>query len=251
MRFPARDSRRPGRPLSAQNVEQPDPATLPDLVALPPWAIDVQRDGGRDLLRFAGSPWNAGPGKLVVEGYRRRGAETMNAFQYFVDTAGQVTGRAPAGTMEFHDQRGHHHWHFLQFVRYRLLRPSGRGVVRARKQAFCLAATDLIDPWAPGAERVPDILGLTFGACGGPRSIWIRQQLPAGWGDTYGPGIAGQEFDITRVPNGRYLLEMQVNPRGELHEVTTENNVERRAVVLGGERGKRSVRVVPWHGIRD
>lgn len=237
------------RPLSAPDVDRPDPATLPDLVALPPWAVDVQRRGRRDLLHFAGSPWNAGPGRLVVEGYRRRGAEVMEAFQYFLDGSGEVTGRAPAGAMEFHDQGGHHHWHFLQFVGYRLLRPSGRTVVRARKQAFCLASTDLIDPWVAGAERIPPALGLSDSACGGPRSIWIRQQLPAGWGDTYGPDIAGQQFDITAVPNGRYLLEMHVNPRGELHEATTENNIERRTVVLGGRRGARSVRTLPWHGI--
>ena len=246
---PARESRAPARPFSAQNMERPDPATLPDLAALPPGAISVQRHGRRDLLHFAGSPWNAGPGRLVVEGYRRRGTATMDAFQYFMDGAGQATGRAPAGTMVFHDQRGHHHWHFLQFVHYRLLRPSGRTIVSARKQTFCLASTDLVDPWVPGAERSWSILGLSEGSCGGPRSLWIRQQLPAGWADTYGPDIAGQQFDITRVPNGRYLLEMHVNPRGELHELTTENNVERRAVTLGGKRGARSVRVVPWHGI--
>jgi hypothetical protein len=132
-----------------------------------------------------------------------------------------------------------------------MLRLSGRGVVRSRKQSFCLVSTDLVDPWVPGAVRVPDVIGFGTSACGGPRSIWIRQQLPAGWGDTYGPSIAGQEFDITRVPNGRYLLEMHVNPRGELHETTTENNVERRAVVLSGARGERRVQVEPWHGIRE
>ena len=53
------------------------------------------------------------------------------------------------------------------------------------------------------------------------------------------------------MPNGRYLLEMHVNPRGDLHEATRENNVARRTVVLSGERGAREVRVLPWHGIRD
>ena len=75
--------------------------------------------------------------------------------------------------------------------------------------------------------------------------------LPAGWGDTYSPFLPGQRFDITRVPNGRYLLETHVNPGGRLHEATTANNLARRRVILGGKPGRRTVQVAPWHGIRD
>lgn len=49
----------------------------------------------------------------------------------------------------------------------------------------------------------------------------------------------------------RYLLEMRVNPRGELQETTTANNVARRRIRLGGRPGRRTVRVAPWRGIRD
>ena len=78
----------------------------------------------------------------------------------------------------------------------------------------------------------------------------MRETLPAGWGDTYGAGTAGQSFDVTGLPNGAYILEMRVNPLGKLHETTTDNNIARRRIVLSGNRRNRSVRVAAWHGIR-
>ena len=239
------------RPFSAPLVQEPDPATLPDLVALPPWEVSVRARRGRELLLFAGSPWNAGPGPLVVEGFRRSSRDSMGAVQYFVDAAGEVTGSAPAGSMEYHAARGHEHWHFLQLVTYRILRPSGGEVVRSRKQSFCLVATDAVDLTVPGAQLVPEFLGLASSTCGEQSSIWLRQALPAGWGDTYGPFLPGQRFDITGVPNGRYILEMRVNPFGQLSETTTANNVASRRIALRGKPGRRRVRVAPWHGIRD
>jgi Lysyl oxidase len=241
----------PAGALGPPTVTAPDPATMPDLVALPPWDVGVHRArrNGRELLRFAGTPWNAGPAPLVVEGFRQSGRPTMDASQSFVDREGNVVGSAPAGKMEFHAARSHNHWHFLQFVSYRLLRPGGKAV-RARKQSFCLASTDAVDLTVSGARYMPDAIGFTGSACGDDRSIWMRETLPAGWGDTYGAGTAGQSFDVTGLPNGAYVLEMRVNPLGQLHETTTDNNVARRRVVLRGKRGKRRVQVAAWHGIR-
>lgn len=238
------------RAAATEIAPSPDPATLPDLVALPPWQVYTRSRRERDLLRFAGSPWNAGPGPLVVEGYRRPDRDRMQAVQSFLDRAGNVTATAPAGEMAFHGARGHDHWHFLQFVTYRLVRPSAREVVRGTKQSFCLANTDAVDLTLPGAALTPDSVGLGS-ACGDRGSIWIRQTLPAGWADTYDSSLPGQRLDITGVPNGRYWLEMEVNPGGELHETTASNNVAHRVVVLGGKPGRRTVRVRPWHGIRD
>jgi len=240
---------RTARRLDAASLQAPDAATLPDLVALPAWGIRVRRRRERDLLRFASTAWNAGPAPLVVEGYRRLGRRTMDAHQYFFDRDGRAVGRAPAGTMDYDARRGHHHWHFTQFVAFRLLRPDGRRVVRSRKQSFCLAPTDGVDLTVPGAELLLE--ELTSSVCGSPSSLWIRETLPVGWGDTYLQTLPGQAFDVTGLRNGRYLLEVEVNPRGLLHEVEIGNNVETRRIKLGGRRGARTVRVRPWRGIRD
>jgi lysyl oxidase len=249
--LPPRDPHASAALAPVPTVGRPDAATLPDLVALPPWSAYAQRRGRRDELRFAGTPWNAGPAPLLVEGFRRPGEDVSDAFQYFTDAAGAVVGRARAGTMAYHSGGGHDHWHFRQLVDYRMLTRSGRTIVRARKQAFCLVPTNAVDLTRPGARLAPDVLGLDSSACGEAHSIWLRQTLPAGWGDTYPPDVEGQSFDITRVPNGRYLLEMEANPLGALREVSTANNVARRGVVLSGKRGKRRVRMLPWHGVRD
>ncbi len=115
---------------------------------------------------------------------------------------------------------GHQHWHFEQFARYSLLAKDQTQIVRSEKTGFCLAPTDAIDLTAPGAEWNPYSIGLGT-ACGGRGSLWTREVLPAGWGDTYFQGLPGQSFDITYLPNGTYYIAVQANPDGLLTEVTT------------------------------
>ena len=234
---------------SVPTVSAPDPATLPDLVALPAWNIRTRGGRARDLLTFNATPWNAGPSRLHVEGFRRDGEDVMDAYQYFYDASGTATGRAPVGTLEFDRRDGHHHWHFRQFARYRLLTADDLAeVVRSRKQSFCIAPTDAVDLLVPGAMLNPYELGL-HSACGESSSIWVREVLQAGWGDTYSQSVAGQAFDITNVPNGRYYVEASVNPRGRLFDADPANDEELRLIRLRGTRGDRRVEVSAWHGI--
>ncbi len=51
------------------------------------------------------------------------------------------------------------------------------------------------------AERRPYQTGLDS-ACGNGSTLWIRESLPVGWGDTYFQFGAGQSFNFTSVPNG-------------------------------------------------
>ena len=160
---------------------------------------------------------------------------------------GRVIGRAPAGTMVFDSKKGHEHWHFEQFARYALLDGSKSLAVRSRKTGFCIAPTDAINLELPGAPWNP-YTGF-FGACGDQTSIWVRETLPIGWGDTYFQYLPGQSFDITALPNGTYYIEVQVNPLGLLYERNTKNDIQLRKVILSGTPGARGVRVPPWHGI--
>lgn len=227
-------------------VSAPSPATVPDLVALPAWGISTYSRRGRDYLGFASTEWNRGPAPLLVEGFRERDQDVMQAYQYFTSD-GAVVGRAPVGTLEFHRGGGHDHWHFVQFTEYSLLDAQEMEVQVSGKQSWCLAPTDAIDLTAPNAEWAVET-GL-WTACGGPSAIWIREVLQVGWGDTYYQGVRGQAFDITHLPNGRYFIQVEVNPTGALHEVTDENNVALREVRLRGRPGNRRVVVPPWNGI--
>jgi Lysyl oxidase len=239
----------PARSRAVPDVDDPDPSTVPDLVALPLWSMTAFRTKRRDFLGFAATPWNAGPAPLVVEGFRRRGESVMDAYQYFRDEDGDVVGRAAVGEMAFHSHPEHNHWHFLQFARFSLHDASNLEVVRSRKQAYCLAPTDPIDLTLERASFSP-WEGVSTN-CGSPNALWVREVLQTGWADTYFQGIPGQSFDITTVPNGWYYARLEVNPFGALHEVTRVNNVESRLVHLGGRRGHRTVLAAPWHGIVD
>jgi hypothetical protein len=234
---------------SAPTVADPDPASLPDLRPLPAWGMSVDRDEatGDDFLSFGATVWNRGPAPLTVEGFRRPGTGVMDAYQYFYRD-GQVVGRARAGTMLYDARPGHEHWHFKQFATYTLLDASKQSIVRSEKEAFCLAPTDAIDLAVPGAIWRPDAIGLHT-ICGWQTSIWVRETLPAGWGDTYFQGLPGQSFDVSGLPNGTYFIEVTANPTGRLHESNVRNNTELRRVILGGRPGHRTVTVPPWHGI--
>ncbi len=229
-------------------VAEVAPQLLPDLVALPAFDIGTSRQRGRDLLGFATTPWNAGPGPLVVEGFRRPGTDVMDAVQFFYDADGNAVGRAPAGGLHYHDTGGHNHWHFLQLARYELLDVSRQRVVKSGKQGFCIVPTDAIDLTLPGADLRPWDVGRAS-VCGGARSFWVREALNPGWGDTYYQNVSGQAFNITGVPNGAYFIRVTLNPQNTLHERTARNNVMLRRVILRGRPGARSVNVLPWRGV--
>jgi Lysyl oxidase len=228
-------------------VTVPDPQSLPDLVALPGWGMSTYARRGHDYLTFASTEWNAGPGTLVVEGFRGTNDPTMDAFQYFL-LDGQPEGKASIGQFEYHAGGGHNHWHFEQFTRYTLLDGSREQVLVSGKQSWCLVDTDAIDLTLPNANLLEFRRDLET-SCGGPGRLWIREVLDVGWGDTYDQFVAGQAFDITDLPNGTYYVRVHVNPLGAMLEANTANNVEDRLIRLRGKPGHRRVVVPPWHGI--
>jgi Lysyl oxidase len=233
-------------------------APRPDLQPLPSFGIQLML--GKDLderadaataghcfLAFSATVWNAGPSPLVVEGFRRPGAALMDAYQYFYAGTRQVS-YAKVGTMEYDPRVGHQHWHFKDFAQYNLLDSRQRQKVRSQKEAFCLAPTDAVDLTRPGAQWNPASTGL-FSACGGQAAMGIRENLEAGWGDTYQQFRPGQAFDVDALPNGRYYIEIVANPDRRLQETSTANNRSLRKIVLGGTAEHRTVTVPPYQGI--
>jgi hypothetical protein len=172
----------------------------------------------------------------------------MDAYQYFIDENGNAVGRKQVGELEFDPRRGHQHWHFLQFAQYTLLDSTGEEVVRSKKQAFCIAHTDVIDLTVPGADWTMEGQRLHT-SCGSPGSLWIRETLGVGWGDTYFQSSPGQAFNITKVPNGWYTVRVEVDPLNVLMQADESNDIEDRLVYIGGKPGRRRVKVAPWHGM--
>jgi len=95
----------------------------------------------------------------------------------------------------------------------------------------------------PGAMWNPDSLGL-FSNCPSSQSLWLRESLPVGWGDTYVQAAGGQAFNITSAPNGIYLLRVQTNPHGVIREVTRSNDASYLKITLGGTPGARTVTTI-------
>lgn len=221
----------------------------PDLVSLPAYGISVHEEGGRDLLDFAATVYNGGPGPLVAEGFRRRSKQLMDAYQFFYRGEKQI-GSNKVGTMEYDTRESHQHWHFHDFAIYDLVNQKKDKLLRTSgKEAFCLAPTDAIDLLRRGAEVEPGNGDLST-ACGEANSVWVREVLAAGWGDTYTQQRAGQSIDITGLANGTYWIRITANPGKRLQEVTRKNNRSYRRVILGGTPGDRTV-TVPKYGLID
>jgi hypothetical protein len=219
-------------------------AGVPDLRALPAHDLSAthHRSDGHDYLNFGATIWNAGSGPLVVEGFRAGDTPVMAATQFIYQNGKPVRSKV-VGQFEFDTRAGHHHWHMEDIAQYDLLDASGHRIVLSDKQSFCLAPTDPIDLTAPGSAWQPD-QAMLWSACSGEDAIWLREVLPAGWGDTYYQSVAGQSFDITGLANGHYQVRVTTDPNNRLLETSYANNVGLVKIVIGGTAGKRTVSIV-------
>jgi hypothetical protein len=225
--------------LSGFRAKKPS-GPLPDLRSLPAWGIGV--DEGR-YLTFSATVWNAGPGRLVVDGFRStKDQDLMKAYQYFFTASGKQKGYARVGGMEWDARDGHEHWHFKDFASYRLLDAKKKVVVRSGKEAFCLANTDAVNYLVKGAAWQPDNTDLQT-SCGSRESLGVREVLDTGSGDTYLQYLPGQSFDLNGLRNGTYYIQIKANPDKVLYERTTRNNSSYRKVIISGSPGDRTVKV--------
>ncbi|WP_433830411.1 lysyl oxidase family protein [Actinoplanes sp. CA-015351] len=228
----------------------------PDLKSLPAWGISLSegvnektgKPDGKTYVNFGATVWNAGTSPLLVDGFRRTGTEVMDAYQYFFDAKGKQVGSKAAGTMQWDPREGHLHWHFTDFAQYNLLAADKKLVVHSGKEAFCLANTDAVDYTIKGAKWRPDNTDLAT-SCGANTVVAVREVLDIGNGDTYSQDRPGQSFDITKLKNGTYYIQVLANPSKKLAETSTTNNSALRKIVIGGTATKRTLTVPKVNGI--
>lgn len=136
--------------------------------------------GYRRLLRFDTVLINGGDGDLVV------GSPTDPNNPYF-----KVFVFSPC----------HGHYHISDFSNYQLLNLDRSVAAQGHKQAFCLE--DLLKYSNDNKSN-----GYTCAS----------QGITSGWADWYFKQLSGQWIDITGVPEGDYIVQVEINAAGTFDE---------------------------------
>jgi Lysyl oxidase len=191
----------------------------------------------RFFLGFESAAGNTGAGQLVVDGSRpSRSQPTMSLVQRIDRSDGSKRSVRLPARLRYVVSPTHAHWHLLGFMRYELRTAAAGRVRRDRKTGFCLGDRYVLDlklPGAPATARYRDECGRSK-----PDLLEIREGISVGFGDNYKPHLEGQEFDITNLPAGRYVLVHRVNPQRVLRESNYRDNASSMAFDLSWPRGR-------------
>ena len=128
--------------------------------------------GWRRLMVFDVVIVNAGDGDLVVGD--RSDLNNPYAGAFYLDPC-------------------HGHYHLKGFSEYRLLYQDGNEAKSGHKQGFCFEDSFKFSDHPSNGYH-----------CG-------NQGITSGWGDWYYKQLVGQWIDVTGVPEGDYLLEVEIN----------------------------------------
>jgi hypothetical protein len=179
--------------------------------------------GRRRLLRFDSVTPNLGPGDLVVG--------------------------SPRDHPEWFDlETCHGHEHFKEYADYRLWTPAGFAAwtdLRRAHPGACAAdllqgRPDIARLMAGGRKQgfcVIDIQPTALGACAGaapaPRYLDCADQgISVCWADVYDSYLDGQWIDVTGLPAGEYVLEVEVNAERFFAEADYADNAASVALSL-------------------
>ena len=181
---------------------------------------------------FASAVSNVGDGPLEIEGRRAMIGRPMVVRQVVSTSDGKRRSARIRALLRYTYSEDHQHWHLLRFERYELRRAEdGELVAPDRKTGFCLGDRDRV---LPAPRRTPRI-GAYRTRCGlgQPARLALVEGISVGYLDDYRPGLEGQEFDVTDLAPGRYLLVHRVNADGDLRETNEENNAASALLELG------------------
>ncbi len=191
--------------------------------------------GPRFFLGFESAAGNRGAGPLTLVAARAGTSEAeMGLVQEITHSEGRARNVPLRATLRYVRSPTHAHWHLLGFMRYEL-RGDG-GTLRDRKTGFCLGDRYRLGLELLRAERSARYVD----ECGKsrPELRELRVGISVGWGDDYAPHLEGQEFDVSDLPAGRYLLVHRVNPERLLLESDYGDNVSSLAFALSWPDGR-------------
>ena len=190
-----------------QVVEQ-----LPNIKALPAFEVSTRLHPvfRNPELRFSVTTANLGDGPLeFIGGETGRGKQ--NIYQRIYLSDGTFYDRR-VGAYVWHPE--HNHIHVENYAEYTLqaLNAPGNSKRTGQKTSFCVMDTDRIDTTIGSNQPHYTTCENTV------------QGMSVGWGDTYHSLLAGQEIDLTGLPDGDYTLTVKADPLGRMTETTTTDN---------------------------
>lgn len=200
---------------------------LPNLVALPPFDIAIERadSGDGDAIRFATGAANRGEHALELSGQPSSPSEAV-AQQCIAWVQPRVCGeREEVGRFIWHPQHGHYHFEDFALYELRRLRRSGAPDLREQglvatsgKISYCIIDVERDDQNPPPLYSFPYPL---YYSCFTGIGI---QGISPGWRDIYGKGTIGQEIPLEGVPDGTYALTVEIDPADRLKETDEKDN---------------------------
>ncbi len=210
-------------PVATENIAkliQNEDVLMPDIEALPPRDITIKQVDGRMKLLFSTLYWNKGRGPLELiadpKSKSMVGDNVRTVYQRIYRLDSDYTDYL-SGKFLWHSP--HLHYHFEDFALYSLepalTNASGTLPKLSQKSTFCIRDTEPVDLTHPGANK-----SASFIVCGKE-----RQGISAGWADAYYYTYVDQNFDITDLPTGEYVLKIVINPLDRFKEITKENNI--------------------------
>ncbi len=155
----------------------------------------------------------------VQEGLVQAGTRTLIRF----DTQTENSGTAdlyfgnPANNPLFVWAPCHAHYHFQNYMAYRLRDANGKIAAIGLKVGFCILD---VFRWDPNSAST------ALYTCS-------NQGIQQGWGDLYDSTLDGQWIDITGLPPGNYTIELEANPQGIIQESNYGNNLTTVPIAIG------------------
>jgi len=181
---------------------------------------DLVKDPKTDkiLLRFAAGLANYGEGKLEVVGIRDDSSNEddgpIPAYQRIYREDG-IYEQVKVGELTYH--KVHHHYHFVDAIKYSLIDPDSGETITSDKASFCLADVAIADDDSENFSQTP-----VYNRCyHNENAKLVKMGISPGWEDVYGKDLVGQAFDVTELmeePAKTYILELTTNPDGVLQD---------------------------------
>ena len=189
---------------------------------------ETARRGALRCLRYDTAAANQGRGPLEIA-YRVEPPET-NAYQVIHHSDGTTTDRFAVAS-ELHPT--HAHFHFESFYVTSLWKYSNghrtgrKPATSGNKSGFC--------PEDSGGGNGEGTYGCLTDYRMGPAGPEQVVGISAGWYDTYRVHLPDQYLEITDVPDGRYLLEVELDPDDNVRESNERDNKVCALISLKGD----------------